>query len=152
MLTKRIKKKLDGNDTRILHDILNKFCKQHPTKQHQYGHLPPISQTIQVRRTKHTRHCWRRKDEFISDILLWTPTYGCASVDWPAKTYISSVWTQGAIKKTCQERWIIGMDGERKRESGNSVISTRFDNDYGVKNQFVLFMIFEYFIVFFSFK
>ena len=65
----KTEKKLDGNYTRILRDVLNKSCKQHSIKQHQYGHLPPISQTIQLRRTKHARHCWRRKDEFISDIL-----------------------------------------------------------------------------------
>ena len=30
---------------------------------------------IQVRRTRHAGHCWRSRDEFISDVLLWTPTY-----------------------------------------------------------------------------
>ncbi len=24
-----------------------------------YGHLPPITKTIQVRRTRHAGHCWR---------------------------------------------------------------------------------------------
>ena len=38
-----------------------------------YGHLPPISHTIQVRRTRYARYCWRSKDELISDVLLWTP-------------------------------------------------------------------------------
>ncbi len=45
-----------------LQAILNKSWKQHPTKQQIYGHLPPISQTIQVRRTRHAEHCWRSKD------------------------------------------------------------------------------------------
>ena len=44
--------------------------------------------TIQVRRTRHAGHCWRSKDELISDVLLWTPTYGCARVGRPAWTYI----------------------------------------------------------------
>ena len=39
-------------------------------------HLPPITKTIQVRRTRHAGHCWRSRDELISDVLLWTPTYG----------------------------------------------------------------------------
>ena len=56
-----------------------------------YGHLPPITKTIQVRRTRHAGHCWRSKDELISDVLLWTPTHGCASVGRPARTYIQQL-------------------------------------------------------------
>ena len=53
-----------------------------------YGHLPPITKTIQVRRT---RHCWRSRDEFISDVLLWTPTHGRAKAGRPARTYIQQL-------------------------------------------------------------
>ena len=52
-LTKRIEKKLDGNYTRMLRAILNKSCRDHPTKQQLYGHLPPITETLQFRRTRH---------------------------------------------------------------------------------------------------
>ena len=85
-LTKRLKKKLDGNYTRMLRAILNKPWRQHPTKQQLYGHLPPITKTIQVRRTRHTGHCWRRRDELISDVLLWAPIYGRAKAGRPART------------------------------------------------------------------
>ena len=74
-LTKRLEKKLDGNYTRMLRAILNKSWQQHPAKHELYGHLPPITKTIQVRRTRHARHCWRSREELISDVLLWTPTY-----------------------------------------------------------------------------
>ena len=50
-LTKRIEKKLDGNGTRMLRAILNKSWCQYPRKQQLYGHLPPISKTIQIRWT-----------------------------------------------------------------------------------------------------
>ena len=80
MLDKHMEKKLDGNYTRMLQVILNKSWKQHPTKQQLYGHQPPIMKTIQVKRTKHVGHCWRSKDELISDILLWTPSHGRAKV------------------------------------------------------------------------
>ena len=69
-LTKRMEKKLDGNYTRMLQAILNKSWKQHPTKQQLYGHLPSITKTIKIRRTKHAGHCWRSRDELISDVLL----------------------------------------------------------------------------------
>ena len=39
------------------------------------------------------RHCWRSKDELISDVLLWTPSHGCASVGWPARTYLQQLCT-----------------------------------------------------------
>ena len=73
-LTKQLEKKLDGNYTRMLRAILNKSWRQHPPKHQVYGHLPPITKIIQVRRTRHAGHCWRSRDELISDVLLWTPT------------------------------------------------------------------------------
>ena len=58
-LTKRLEKKLDGNYTRMLRAILNKSWRQHPTKHQLYGHLLPITKTIQVRRTRHGGHSRR---------------------------------------------------------------------------------------------
>ena len=90
-LTKRLAKKLDGNYTRKLPAILNKSWQQYPTKQQLYSHLPPITKTIQLRRTRHARHCWRSRDELISDVLLWTHTYGQAKAGRPARTYIQQL-------------------------------------------------------------
>ena len=90
-LTKRLEKKLDGNYTRILRAILNKSWRQHPTKRQLYGHLPPITKTIQVRRNRHAGYCWRIRDELISEVLLWTPTYGRAKAGRPARTYIQQL-------------------------------------------------------------
>ena len=85
-LTKRLEKKVNGNCTRTLRAILNKSWWQHPTRHPLYGHLPPITKTIQVRRTRHAGHCWRSRDELISDVLLWTPIYGRAKAGRPART------------------------------------------------------------------
>ena len=71
--------------------VLNMSGRQHPTRHQLYGHLPPITKTIQVRRTRHAGHCWRSKDELISDVLLWTPTYGCAKAGQPARAYIQQL-------------------------------------------------------------
>ena len=90
-LTKWFEKKLDGNCTRMLWAILNKSWWQHPTKHQLYGHLPPITKIIQVRRTRHAGHCCRSRDELISDVLLWTPTYGQAKAGRPALTYIQQL-------------------------------------------------------------
>ena len=86
-LTKRTENKLDGNYTRMLHAILNKSWRQHSTRHQLYGHLSPITKTIQVRRTKHAGHCWRSRDELIRDVLLWTPTHGRAKAGRHARTY-----------------------------------------------------------------
>ena len=90
-LTKRLEKKLDGNYTRMLRAILNKSWQQHPTRHQLYGHLPPITKTIQVRRTRHAGHCWRSRDELIRDVLLWIPTHGRAKARRPARTYIQQL-------------------------------------------------------------
>ena len=88
---KRPEKKLDGNYTRMLRAILNKSWRQHPTRHQLYGQLPPITKTIQVRRTRHAGHCWRSRDELISDVLLWTPTHGRAKEGRPARTHIQQL-------------------------------------------------------------
>ena len=75
----------------MLRAILNKSWRQHPTRHQLYGHLPPITKTIQVRRTRHAGHCWRSRDELIRDVLLWTPTHGRAKAGRPARTYIQQL-------------------------------------------------------------
>ena len=86
-LTKRMEK-FDSNYTRMLRVILNKSWRQHPTNQQLNGHLPPIRKTLLVRRTRHAGHCWRSKEELISNVLLWIPSHGRAKAGRPARTYI----------------------------------------------------------------
>ena len=90
-LTKRLEKKLDGNYTRMLRAILNKSWRQHPTRHQLYGHLLPITKTIQARRTRHAGHCWRSRDELIRDLLLWIPTHGRAKAGRPVRTYLQQL-------------------------------------------------------------
>ena len=124
MLTKRLEKNLDGNYTRMLRAILNKSWRQHPTKHQLYGHLPPITKIIQIRRTRHAGHCWRSRDELKSDALLWTPTYDQAKA---GHTYSSYVRIRDVALKTCLGWWTIGRSGERG--SGISVLVARHDDD-----------------------
>ena len=72
-LTKRLEKKPGDSYTRMLRAILNKSLRQHPTRHQLYGHLLPITKTIQVKRTRHAGHCWKSRDELMSDVLLWIP-------------------------------------------------------------------------------
>ena len=111
-LTNRMKKKLDGIYKRMLQAILNKSWKQHPTKQQLYDHLPSITKTIKIRRTRHAWHCWRSRDELVRYVFL----------------------------KTCRKQWTIGRGGERG--SGISVLMAWHDDDdknYDVNTQKKLF-------------
>ena len=104
-LTKRLEKKLDGSYTRMLRAILNRSWQQHPTRHQLYGHRPPITKTIQTRRTRHTGHCWRSNDVIVSDELLWTPAYGQSKQDNQLEhTYSSYVMIRDVTPKTCRRR------------------------------------------------
>ncbi len=103
--TKRLGKKLDGNYTRMLRAILNKSWRQHPTKHQLYGHQPPITKTIQFRRTRHAGHCWRSRDELIRDVLLWSPHMAEQKQDDQLEhTYSSSVRIPDVALNTYQRR------------------------------------------------
>ena len=104
-LTKRLEKKLDGNYTRMLQAILNKSWRQHPTRHQLYGHLPPITKTIQVTRTRHAGHCWRNRDKLINDVLLWTPHMAVQKKDDQHEhTFSNYVRIWDVVLKTCLRR------------------------------------------------
>ena len=127
-LTKRLEKKLDGNYTRMLRAILNKSWQQHPTRRQLYGHLPLITKTIRARRTRHAGHCWRSKDE-ISDVLLWTPAYGQAKAERPARTFIQQLCDDTGCNPEDLPGAMNDWETRRERVSGISVLAARHDDD-----------------------
>ena len=86
-LTKRLEKKLHKNVESSIEQVLATTPHETPT----IRTLAPTMKAIQVRRTRHAGHCWRTKDELISDVLQWTPTYGRAKAGRPARTYIQQL-------------------------------------------------------------
>ena len=112
----------------MLPAILNKSWKQYPTKHPLYGHQPPITKTIKIRWTRHAGHCWRSRDELISDDHLWTPHMAEQKKgDKLELTYSSSVRIRDVALRTCQKRWTIERSGDRG--SGISVLEARQDDD-----------------------
>ena len=75
-LTKCMEKKFDGNYTRMLRAILNKSWRQQPQSSSCMATYHPSWKTIQVRQTRYSGHCWRSRDELISDLLQWTSSHG----------------------------------------------------------------------------
>ena len=103
-LTKRMEKKLNGNYTRIMRAILNKSWRQHPTKQQLYSHLPSITKTIKVRRTKHAGEVgtssWvmyyfgpLHMDEQMQDALFET-TYSSSVQIWDVAIDDREMWQE----------------------------------------------------------
>ena len=135
-LTKRMEKKFDGNYTRGNTPKNSSCWRQQPTKQQLYGHLPPIQKTIQVRRNGHAGNDWRRKGEFISDILPWTPSNGRAKAGRPTRTYIQQLCADieyiledlsGAMDDTdrCREKFRVARDDDDNDKIINELSSSK---------------------------
>ena len=62
----------------MLRAILNKSWRQHPTRHQLYG-------------SASNHENYPSRDELISDVLLWTLTYGRAKAGRPAGTYIQQL-------------------------------------------------------------
>ena len=94
-----------------------------------YDHLPPITKTIKIRRTRHPGNCWRSRDELISNILPWIPSHGRANAGRPAiePIYNNSVPIQDVSLKTYRERWTIETGGGGR--SRRSVLAARNDDN-----------------------
>ena len=133
---------LDGNYTRMLRAILNKSWWQHPTRHQLYGHLPPITKTINVRRTRHAGHCWRSRDELIGDVLLWTPYMAVQNQDDQHEhTFSSYMRIRDVVLKTYLGRWTIGRSGERG--PGISVLPAWHDDDDEMLRSYSIFQRFH---------
>ena len=107
--------------------ILNKSSRQHPTKQQLYGYQPPITKTIKIRRIRHARHCWRSRDELISDIYLWTPSHGQAKAGRPARTYVEQLCADKGCSPEDQPEAMDDREGD-ERGSGISMLMAWHDN------------------------
>ena len=75
----------------MLRATWNRSWRQNPTKQQLYSHLPPITKTIQLRRTSHAGHCFRSGNDLVSDVLLWTLSHGRTKAGRPARTYLQQL-------------------------------------------------------------
>ena len=138
------RKKLKGNNSRMMRAVFNKSWNQHPTKQLLY--LPLISETIQIRWTRHRKHCWRSMGRLISNVFLWTPAHECASIGWPARIYLHQLCADTGCSLEDLPRTMDDgeREREREREPGNYMLSVRLgDNN---NDDFYLDCEWEYYI------
>ena len=73
--------------------VLNKSWRDHTKNKELYGNLLSITTVIRDRRLKFMGHCWRSKEELISETLFWKPSYGYNSVERPKKNYLDQLLT-----------------------------------------------------------
>ena len=60
-------------------------------------------------------HCWRSRDELISDILLWTPSHGHAKAGGPPRTYIQQLCADTGCSPEDQPEAMDDREGWRER-------------------------------------
>ena len=126
-LTKRMEKRLNGNNIRMLQAILNRSLRQNPTKQQLYGHVPPItiSKLYEMDR--------QNTAGVVGTSSLVRYSYGSLHMagqkqdDQLEPTYSSSVRIRSVALRTCRKRWTIRRGGVRR--SGISVLMARQDDD-----------------------
>ena len=121
-LTKRLKKKLDGNYTRMLRAILNKSWRQHPTRHQLYGHLPQDGHKTPTIRplASHTK-LYKLDEPDTQDtagearanssvMYSYGPPHMAKQKqdDQLEHTYSSYVRIRDVTLKTCQKRCMIG--------------------------------------------
>ena len=113
-LTKHLEYRLSGTYTRMLRAALDISWKEHPTKLRLYGDLQDVTTMIRERRMRFAGHCWRSKEEIVSDTLLWRPSHGRTAIGRPAKTYIDQLREDTGLNE--EELPTAMMDKETWRE------------------------------------
>ena len=98
----------------------NKSWKQNLTKQLLYGHRLPIFKTIQIRWTKHVGNSRRSKNELISNVPIWTPSHGRASVGRPARTHLHHISTNSGNSLEDMHEAMDDRDKWQERDRGSS--------------------------------
>ena len=87
-------------------------------------------------------HCLRSRDELISDVLLWTPTYGRTKAGRPSRTYIQQLCEDTGCSPKDLPEAMNDREKWRERRSGISVLAARQDDDdiYCISYMYILYV------------
>ena len=86
-LKKADSRALDGTYTRMLRRVFGISWKSHTTNAVLYGNIPPVTETIKIRRLRFAGHIHRLKDQPAQQLLFWQPAYGHRYQGRPHKTF-----------------------------------------------------------------
>ena len=84
-----------------------------------------LSRKLKIRRTRHSGHCRRSRDDLISEVLLRTPSYGRVKAGRPAQTYIQPL----CVDTGCSSEDLPEAMDDSERGSGISVLMAWHDDD-----------------------
>ena len=112
-LTVRQQKRLDGRYTRLLRACQNISWRQRITNKVLYDGLPPVSEILRARRLGFAGHCFRAKDECISNILLWKPAHGKRKVGGRRSCENLHGSVGGVTWRSLLYRWQTGRSGAK---------------------------------------
>ena len=75
----------------MLRAALNISWRDHMSNKDLYGKIPKITDTIREQSLRFSGHCWRSKNEVVSDLLLWLPIHVRRSRGRPPKPSRSAI-------------------------------------------------------------
>ena len=105
----KARRELHKNSTSYIEQILEATSHKTTTAR------PPTSYLLS-HPNKTVRHCWRSKDELISDVLSLTPSHRYASAGLPAKTFLQLVCTDTGCSLEGLPETMVDKDEWRERE------------------------------------
>ena len=114
-LTQSLDKKLDRAYTKMLRVVKNVTWSQCMTNEVLYAGLPRISTTTRKRCHRFSGHCWRSKNEDVSDLVLWEPKHGKRSVGRRAHTFVDLLEADTGVPRGCLLAVMDGRVGWRKK-------------------------------------
>ena len=98
----------------------NVTWRQHIPNEVLYAGLPRISTTIRERRLRFNGHCWRSKNEVVSDLVLWEPKHGKRNVGRQARTLVDMLEAKNGVPRDCLPAAMDDRVGWNKESHGGS--------------------------------
>ena len=90
-LTKTLETKIDGCYTKLLRYALGVKWQDRVRNEDLYGTLPRVSEKIRHRRLQFAGHCFRAKDQPVSDLVFWVPSGKLRRGKGATRTYPKSL-------------------------------------------------------------
>ena len=85
----------------MLRVVKNVTFRQRIANEVLYAGLPRISTSIRERLLRFSRHCWRGKNDVVSDLALWEPKHGKRSVGGQARTFVDLLEADTGVPRDC---------------------------------------------------
>ena len=100
---------------KLLRVVKNVTWRQHIANEVLHAGLPKIWTTVRERRLSFSGHCWRSRNEVVSNLVLWEPKHGNRSVRGQAGTFVDLLEAVTRVPRDCLPAAMDNRVGCRKR-------------------------------------